>query len=313
MNKIHWSSEYLHDCPVTQQQQQYMPKMELEQQNGLMYPVSPFYASTIVSSPSASPLSSSGVIYGEPFITSPSYSMHGHHQPGSPDSLMSGLSAPLYPQHHQMPPQLVQSSSSSTIHSTSSMSSNTSAAATAYLNETIAKASALPESFYPEFLQYSKESFEQPTTHRINNKKRNRLEDDDKAKFSSSSSSSSEDDEEDDQRPSRKQKVEQQDSASNVTELRRQIHIQSEQKRRAQIKDGFEDLRTELPACLNKKMSKVTLLHRTVQHIQHLKSTQMTILAELERLVQENEQLRTFQQGVLQKQALENMYSIGNI
>ncbi|GAA5817927.1 hypothetical protein MFLAVUS_011506 [Mucor flavus] len=91
------------------------------------------------------------------------------------------------------------------------------------------------------------------------------------------------------------------------------IHIQSEQKRRAQIKDGFEDLRTELPACLNKKMSKVTLLHRTVQHIQHLKSTQMTILAELERLVQENEQLRTFQQGVLQKQALENMYSIGNI
>lgn len=216
MNKIHWSSEYLHDCPVTQQQQQYMPKMELEQQNGLMYPgkvlwvslymcaetkfillVSPFYASTIVSSPSASPLSSSGVIYGEPFVTSPSYSMHG-----SPDSLMSGLSAPLYPQHHQMPPQLVQSSSSSTINS------NTSAAAAAYLNETIAKASALPESFYPEFLQYSKESFEQPTTHRINNKKRNRLEDEDKAKFSSSSSSSSEDDEEDDQRPSRKQKVE---------------------------------------------------------------------------------------------------------
>lgn len=95
---------------------------------------------------------------------------------------------------------------------------------------------------------------------------------------------------------------------TNVSELR-QIHIQSEQKRRAQIKDGFEDLRSELPACLNKKMSKVTLLHRSkyinkwwecialtsdiaVQHIQHLKSTQMTILAELERLVQENEQLR---------------------
>ncbi|KAI9337192.1 hypothetical protein BD770DRAFT_448593 [Pilaira anomala] len=308
-----WSSEYLHDCPVTQQQQQYMPKLELEQQSGLMYPVSPFYASTIINSPSASPLSSSGVIYGDSFVTSPpSYSiMH----PGSPDSLMSGLSSgPLYPQHQQQqqqqmsPPQLVQSNSSSTTHS------NTSAAATAYLNETIAKASALPESFYPEFLQYSKESFEQPTTHRINNKKRNRLDEEDKAKFSSSSSSSSsEDDEEDDQRPSRKQKVEQQENASNVTELRRQIHIQSEQKRRAQIKDGFEDLRTELPACLNKKMSKVTLLHRTVQHIQHLKSTQMTILAELERLVQENEQLRTFQQGVLQKQALENMYSIGNI
>lgn len=95
--------------------------------------------------------------------------------------------------------------------------------------------------------------------------------------------------------------------------MRRQIHIQSEQKRRAQIKDGFEDLRNELPACLNKKMSKVALLHRSkfpfflfftfhdiddnigfiaVQHIQHLKNTQMTILAELERLVHENEQLR---------------------
>ena len=33
----------------------------------------------------------------------------------------------------------------------------------------------------------------------------------------------------------------------------------------------------------------------------------MTILAELERLVHENEQLRKFQEGVLQKQALENM------
>jgi hypothetical protein len=47
------------------------------------------------------------------------------------------------------------------------------------------------------------------------------------------------------------------------SELRRQIHIQSEQKRRAQIKDGFEDLRNELPSCLNKKMSKVALLHRS--------------------------------------------------
>ncbi|GAA5816824.1 hypothetical protein MFLAVUS_010358 [Mucor flavus] len=76
------------------------------------------------------------------------------------------------------------------------------------------------------------------------------------------------------------------------SELRRQIHIQSEQKRRAQIKDGFEDLRNELPSCLNKKLSKVALLHRTVQHIQHLKNTQMTIYAELERLASENEQLK---------------------
>ncbi|KAI9243805.1 hypothetical protein BDA99DRAFT_529766 [Phascolomyces articulosus] len=103
------------------------------------------------------------------------------------------------------------------------------------------------------------------------------------------------------------QQQQQQQSLISNSELRRQIHIQSEQKRRAQIKDGFEDLRNELPSCLNKKMSKVALLHRTVQHIQHLKSTQVTILAELERLVNENEQLRKFQESVLQKQALEKM------
>ncbi|KAI8094880.1 uncharacterized protein B0P05DRAFT_523788 [Gilbertella persicaria] len=296
MNKLHWSPEYPYECPVPQQQQQYMSKTDIEQQTNLMYPVSPFYAS----SPSASPTS---VMYGnESFVTSPSYI---HAGPGSPDSLMS-LSAPIY----QVPPPLVQSSSSSTIRSNGSTTS--SAAATAYLNETIAKASALPESFYPEFLQYSKESFEQ-TTGRISKKRARSDEDKAQKQFSSDEDDEDEDQRQQQQRPARKQKVEQDATATSVSELRRQIHIQSEQKRRAQIKDGFEDLRTELPACLNKKMSKVTLLHRTVQHIQHLKSTQMTILAELERLVQENEQLRSFQQSVLQKQALENMYSIGNM
>ncbi|KAI7899450.1 uncharacterized protein BX663DRAFT_545584 [Cokeromyces recurvatus] len=260
--QLQWSSEYLHD-------QHYMSK-ELEQQAGLIYPVSPFYATT---SPSASPT----MIYGnEPFMSSPSSFNMSQHGPGSPDSMLSSY-----------PPQLVKSCSNST--------------SSSYLSETIAKASALPESFYPEFLQYSKESFEQRNH---NNKKRTRSEQAEQKKIK------------DQERPTRKQKVEQVvvvDENASVTELRRQIHIQSEQKRRAQIKDGFEDLRAELPACLNKKMSKVTLLHRTVQHIQHLKSTQMTILAELERLVQENEQLRSFQQSVLQKQALENMYSIGNM
>ncbi|KAL9557697.1 hypothetical protein MBANPS3_001244 [Mucor bainieri] len=106
-------------------------------------------------------------------------------------------------------------------------------------------------------------------------------------------------------------KVEKDDDKLNNSEIKRQIHIQSEQKRRAQIKDGFEDLRNELPSCLNKKMSKVALLHRTVQHIQHLKNTQMTILAELERLVGENDQLRKFQENVLQKQQ-QSMYSTSN-
>lgn len=46
-------------------------------------------------------------------------------------------------------------------------------------------------------------------------------------------------------------------------EIRRQIHIQSEQKRRAQIKDGFDELRKHLPGCNNKKMSKASLLSRS--------------------------------------------------
>lgn len=169
----------------------------------IIFTVSPFYAT----SPSASP---SSVMYGnETFITSPSYM--AQHGPGSPDSLMSGFSVtqPVY-HHPQVPPQLVQSSSSSTIHSTSSASS---AAATAYLNETIAKASALPESFYPEFLQYSKESFEQSASNsnNSNSKKRSRSDEDkgqQQQQFSSSSSSSSEEDDDEERRPARKQKVE---------------------------------------------------------------------------------------------------------
>ncbi|KAI9303068.1 hypothetical protein BJ944DRAFT_289673 [Cunninghamella echinulata] len=214
-----------------------------------------------------------------------------YHHPGSPDSLTSIPTTPPIQTALQEPPVLVQSSSSSTQSS---------------LNETIAKASSLPEAFYPEFLQYSKESYEQSAgRHHHNNKKRK-------------ASSNNDDNAYQQQHPSKKHHSDNDQSDNDDTtlattaEMRRQIHIQSEQKRRAQIKDGFEELRAELPACLNKKMSKVALLHRTVQHIQHLKSTQTSILAELERLVHENEQLRSFQQSILQKQALENMYSMGN-
>lgn len=40
------------------------------------------------------------------------------------------------------------------------------------------------------------------------------------------------------------------------------------------------------------KYSLLIKLNEAVQHIQHLKDTQMSILSELERLVHENEQLR---------------------
>ncbi|KAI9274256.1 hypothetical protein BY458DRAFT_507724 [Sporodiniella umbellata] len=184
----------------------------------------------------------------------------------------------------QEPPVLVASSSSNTASTMSSSSIE-------FLNEAFAKATSLPESFYPEFLQYSKEAYEQSTGSGPHRKKQR-------------SSDKKEEEQSDDEVT--------QDGLSS-SELRRQIHIQSEQRRRAQIKDGFEELRGELPTCLNKKMSKVALLHRTVQHIQHLKDTQSSILTELERLVHENEQLKKFQDGVLQKQALENMYSMSSM
>ncbi|OAD76302.1 helix-loop-helix DNA-binding domain-containing transcription factor [Phycomyces blakesleeanus NRRL 1555(-)] len=199
------------------------------------------------------------------------------------------------------PPMLVASSSSTTTTSTMSSSS------VDYLNETIAKASSLPESFYPEFLQYSKETYEQSTGggQSMQRKKQRKAQSTGDSKEECMEDSENEEDEEDGGDGSQK--------GPSPIEIRRQIHIQSEQKRRAQIKDGFEDLRNELPACLNKKMSKVALLHRTVQHIQHLKDNQMSILSDLERLVHENEQLRKFQENILQKQAMDNMYSMSQM
>ncbi|KAI8344777.1 hypothetical protein BC941DRAFT_366328 [Chlamydoabsidia padenii] len=157
----------------------------------------------------------------------------------------------------------------------------------ATISEKIAKVNTLPDSFLPQFHQYSKESYE-------NGRKK-------KAKRMNQSSKTSDEDSTDEDHGN---------DAAAALEMRRQIHIQSEQKRRAQISDGFQELRQHLPGCINKKMSKAALLHRTVQHLQHLKTNQSSLLTELERLVNENEQLKKFQDSVLQKQALERMYHV---
>jgi hypothetical protein len=166
----------------------------------------------------------------------------------------------------------------------------------ATISEKIAKVNTLPDSFLPQFHQYSKESYE-------NGRKK-------KAKRMNSTGNfktSDEDSTDDDNSNSSNNNV---NDAAAALEMRRQIHIQSEQKRRAQISDGFQELRQHLPGCINKKMSKAALLHRTVQHLQHLKNNQSSLLTELERLVNENEQLKKFQDSVLQKQALERMYHV---
>ncbi|ORX63659.1 HLH-domain-containing protein [Basidiobolus meristosporus CBS 931.73] len=94
-------------------------------------------------------------------------------------------------------------------------------------------------------------------------------------------------------------------------EIKRQIHIQSEQKRRAQIKDGFEELKRHLPNCSNKKISKAAILNKTVQHLEQMKGVQITLMAQLEQIRAENQRLRRFYDMVTQKQPLDKVYSIG--
>ncbi|KAJ9048127.1 hypothetical protein DSO57_1026385 [Entomophthora muscae] len=108
-------------------------------------------------------------------------------------------------------------------------------------------------------------------------------------------------------------------SGLSPAEIKRQIHIQSEQKRRAQIRDGFEELRQHLPQPLagsnSKQPSKAAILSRTVLHLQHLKATQHALLVEIDRLRIENghlkyAQLMQAQQDPNDKQ-FSSLYSIG--
>ncbi|KAI8991024.1 hypothetical protein BDF20DRAFT_801718, partial [Mycotypha africana] len=142
------------------------------------------------------------------------------------------------------------------------------------INERIAQVNKLPDSFLPEFHQYSKETYENGGS--LLKKRRRRH-------CNNFGGAANGEDGEDENGGN---------GGISAAELRRQVHIQSEQKRRAQIKDGFDVLRQHLPGCANKKMSKAALLHRTVQHLQHLKKNQASILTEIERLVQENEKLK---------------------
>jgi len=125
---------------------------------------------------------------------------------------------------------------------------------------------------------------------------------------SSSSKSSSSGDESSKLKRKRDHHDEQQDDvATTSAELKRQTHIQSEQKRRAQIKDGFEELRLQLPLANgstsggnnntstnsnNKKMSKATILINTVIYLQQLKASHQALTQELDKVQRENERLR---------------------
>ncbi|KAL0091247.1 hypothetical protein J3Q64DRAFT_1630444 [Phycomyces blakesleeanus] len=185
------------------------------------------------------------------------------------------------------------------------------------VKETIARANSVPMEFYhTEFLEYSKETYEKKMNAKRQKRKRTTVdtpgaggsssedETSNKRKKTSIEKSQQLSDDEEDEDSDREEQV---NGGVSSTELRRQIHIQSEQKRRAQIKDGFEELRNHLPGCNSKKMSKAALLTRTVQQIDHLKKVQNDLLSEVERLALENESLK--KQSVLQRQAMEKIYT----
>ncbi|KAG2191037.1 hypothetical protein INT46_003050 [Mucor plumbeus] len=204
---------------------------------------------------------------------------------------------------------------------------------TARVKEMITRANSVPMEFYhTEFLEYSKETYEKKMENKRNKRKRpatattatitaNIQQDDvvlpqeqqhqNKRKKTNTTQELKEESEEELDEEDNEYRSEELVFNGNVSsaEIRRQIHIQSEQKRRAQIKDGFDELRKHLPGCNNKKMSKAALLTRTVQQLQHLKGMQNELLSEVERLLQENESLKKFQHGVLQRQAMEKMYT----
>ncbi|KAG2207113.1 hypothetical protein INT46_004089 [Mucor plumbeus] len=148
------------------------------------------------------------------------------------------------------------------------------------VKETIARANTIPMEFYQtEFFEYSKPL---PQQQQINKKgKRSAIADEDEDKEQQAFSKKN------------KKRIENEDRLSNE-EFRRQVHIQSEQKRRAQIKDGFEELKAHLPGCIHKKLSKAALLTRTVQQLEHMKKMQNELLDEVERLVKENSNLKKF-------------------
>jgi len=151
----------------------------------------------------------------------------------------------------------------------------------------------------PEFLQYSKEKYESSKSGSRRRRKSTRDECD--------TASSLDGDEGED------------GSGLSHAEYRRQIHIQSEQKRRAEIKDGFEELRRQLPTgCSGRKMSKAALLSRTVTHLKNMRNRENFLVDEVTRLHQvctylnaELEKEKKMNAVYRQKETLDKIYAIG--
>ncbi|RIB15292.1 hypothetical protein C2G38_1590047 [Gigaspora rosea] len=152
----------------------------------------------------------------------------------------------------------------------------------------------------PEFKQYNKEKYESAKSGSRRKRKPTREECDTASSLDG---------------------YEEEDGNSSVShaEFRRQIHIQSEQRRRAEIKDGFEQLRRQLPFNTNgRKMSKATLLQKTVTHLKNMKSKENFLFDEINRLHQyitylsaELEREKKMNAIYQQQETLDKIYAIG--
>ncbi|PKK79167.1 hypothetical protein RhiirC2_727880 [Rhizophagus irregularis] len=153
----------------------------------------------------------------------------------------------------------------------------------------------------PEFFQYSKEKYESAKS---GCKRRRKSTRDEQCETSSMDGGDDVDDNV---------------STMSQVEFRRQIHIQSEQKRRAEIKDGFEELRRQLPTTYTgRKLSKAVLLQKAVSHMKNMQRKESFLLDEINRLTQTcvylNAELeKEKRMGTLyrQKQTLDKIYAIG--
>ncbi|KAF0416520.1 HLH-domain-containing protein [Gigaspora margarita] len=152
----------------------------------------------------------------------------------------------------------------------------------------------------PEFFQYSKEKYESQKMGCGRRRKSSRDE-----HFDNSSLDGDD--------------IDDTSSTMSHAEFRRQIHIQSEQKRRAEIKDGFEELRRQLPTTYTgRKMSKAVLLQKAVSHLKNQSRKESFLLDEINRLSQtcvylnaELEKEKRMSALYRQKQTLDKIYAIG--
>ena len=85
-------------------------------------------------------------------------------------------------------------------------------------------------------------------------------------------------------------------SSSNTTDARRETirkqRIESEQRRRDELRDGYRRLKDALPVS-NQKSSKVSLLDRATTHVKYLEMTAQQLQARLQQAETEVQRLRT--------------------